>query len=82
MGRIHSYQRQQQEGDRAGLLRDVTAVLTGERLNLLGANTHSNKKTHEARMRLRLEIADNAELERALAKLSQVKNVLGARRVR
>ncbi len=67
--------------DRPGLLRDVTSVLAGEEVNVLAANTHSNRQRHTARMRLSLEVADGAQLRRVLARLLQVHSVFEARRV-
>jgi len=67
--------------DRTGLLRDISSVLSGENVNVLGANTHSDRRTQEARMRLTLEIGTAAHLSKALSKVLQVKGVMEARRV-
>ena len=67
--------------DRPGLLRDVTSVLAAEEVNVLAANTHSNRQRHTARMRLSLELADGAQLRRVLGRLLQVHSVFEARRV-
>lgn len=67
--------------DRTGLLRDISSVLSGENVNVLGANTHSDKRTQEARMRLTLEIGSSERLSKALSKVLQVRGVMQARRL-
>lgn len=66
--------------DRAGLLRDVTSVVANENLNVIAANTVTNRKTHRAHILLRLEIPGIEILSRVLAKISQLPNVLEAQR--
>ncbi|MDH5217719.1 MAG: bifunctional (p)ppGpp synthetase/guanosine-3',5'-bis(diphosphate) 3'-pyrophosphohydrolase, partial [Gammaproteobacteria bacterium] len=68
--------------DRSGLLRDVTSVLASEDVNVLGANTHTNRKTHEAQLRLTLEISNSQKLDRALSKLRQLRGVFEAVRIK
>lgn len=68
--------------DRSGLLRDVTSVLSNNGINVLGANTHTDKRTHEARMRLTLELSDASKLAPLLAKLINLRGVLEAFRVK
>ncbi len=68
--------------DRSGLLRDVTSVLSAENINVFRANTHTNKKTQEARMRLSVEVHGHQQLQRALQKLNQIRNVMAAHRVK
>lgn len=68
--------------DRSGLLRDVTSVLSNSGVNVLGANTHTDKKTHEAKMRLTLEMNDAAKLGPLLSKLINLRSVLEAYRVK
>lgn len=66
--------------DRQGLLRDVTAVLANEKINVLALSTRSHKSTHTADMSLTLEIGDMAQLSRVLAKLNALPNVAQVRR--
>lgn len=66
--------------DRSGLLRDITAVVANEDINLIAANTLTNKKSNHADMILTLEIATLDQLSRVLAKIGQLPNVLEARR--
>ena len=62
--------------DRAGLLRDVTAVLANEKINLTEVNTFTDKRDHAAHMKLTLEISDIDELSRVLSRIGQLANVL------
>ncbi len=66
--------------DRQGLLRDITTILTNEKVNVLSVNTNTDKSDHSARMRLTLEIANIDELSRVLGRISQLPNVTEARR--
>ena len=66
--------------DRAGLLRDITAVLANERINVIGVDTYTDKEDHVAHMQLSLEIRDIAELSRVLNRIGQLPNVSEARR--
>ena len=68
--------------DRSGLLRDVSSVLSAEDINLLAANTYSNRKTMQANMRLTIEIDHPEKLSRVLSKLMQLQGMLEVRRVR
>lgn len=68
--------------DRSGLLRDVSSLLASENVNVLSANTHTNKKTHAVRMRLMLKINKENQLTIALKKLNQLKSVLDVYRAR
>lgn len=67
--------------DRQGLLRDITALLANEEINVIAVNTLSDKKNHTAQMRLTVEISDLETLSRVLAKINQLPNVKEVRRV-
>lgn len=66
--------------DRAGLLRDITAILANERINVIEVNTYSDKVDHVAHMKLTLEIRDIAELSRVLSRIGQLPNILEVKR--
>jgi GTP pyrophosphokinase len=66
--------------DRSGLLRDITSILANEQVNVLGANTLTDRETSIARMGLTLEITDVVQLSRVLDKISQLHNVVEAYR--
>jgi GTP pyrophosphokinase len=65
--------------DRQGLLRDVSEVLSKERINVTAVNTHS--KDMRAKMRFNGEIKDVDQLRKAISAVLEVKGVLEARRV-
>ncbi|MDH3559460.1 MAG: GTP diphosphokinase [Gammaproteobacteria bacterium] len=66
--------------DRPGLLRDITAVLANEKINLSGVHTGTDMSDGIARMSLTLEIADIGQLSRVLTQIGQLPNVVEARR--
>jgi len=66
--------------DRQGLLRDITEVLSNERLNVMGVNTFTDRRTHIADMTLSLDVGDAAQLSGALARIEQLPNVIDVRR--
>jgi GTP pyrophosphokinase len=68
--------------DRSGLLRDVTQVLLNDRINVLAVNTRSNKEDNTASMMLTIEIPGLDALARLLARISQLPNIIEARRNR
>jgi GTP pyrophosphokinase len=64
--------------DRQGLLRDVSEVLTREKLNVIAVSTQSKHGT--ANMRFTAEVRNVTQLNRTLAQLHEVEGVVGARR--
>ncbi|MBB2497279.1 GTP diphosphokinase [Aquipseudomonas ullengensis] len=68
--------------DRSGLLRDVSQLLLNERLNVLAVNTRSNKEDNTASMLLTIEIPGLDALGRLLGRISQLPNIIEARRNR
>jgi GTP pyrophosphokinase len=64
--------------DRQGLLRDISDVLTREKINVTGASTVS--RGLQARMRFTLQLADLDQLGRTLALIREVPGVSSARR--
>ncbi len=64
--------------DRQGLLRDISEVLSRERINVTAVNTLS--RHHLARMHFTLEVRGVEALKRALALVREVKGVLSAGR--
>ncbi|MCK5359036.1 MAG: bifunctional (p)ppGpp synthetase/guanosine-3',5'-bis(diphosphate) 3'-pyrophosphohydrolase, partial [Gammaproteobacteria bacterium] len=67
--------------DRKGLLHDITALLSNEKINVTAVNTQSNATTHEAKMKLSLEIENLARLSQLLTRINELPNVHEARRV-
>lgn len=66
--------------DRHGLLRDITALLDRERINVSAMQTLSNKSRNTVDMSLRIEISSFSDLSRVLARMSRLSNVHSVRR--
>ncbi len=66
--------------DRKGLLRDISAILTNEEVDVLGVSTQSNRKLERANMRFTVEISSMRQLSRLIDKISQLPDVLSAHR--
>jgi GTP pyrophosphokinase len=68
--------------DRQGLLRDISEVLTRERVNVTGVNTRSVKDSTggTAWMTFTLEVSDTRRLQQVLRQVTQVSGVRSARR--
>jgi GTP pyrophosphokinase len=64
--------------DRTGLLRDISDVLTRERINVTATSTQTT--AHVARMRFTLEVQNVDQLQRVLTLVRDVKGVLSASR--
>jgi GTP pyrophosphokinase len=67
-----------QAHDRQGLLRDVSEVLSKERINVTAVNTLTRQ--HVANMAFTVEVANLDHLRRALAQIEEVGGVMSARR--
>ena len=66
--------------DRPGLLKDLSTMLSVERVNILGVNTQTDPSTLEAHMSLTLEIEGLEELSRVMQRIGQLPNVLSVTR--
>ena len=66
--------------DRQGLLRDITEILTNERVNVMGVNTATDRRTSIAEMTLSVDVNDATQLSVALSKIEQLPNVMDVRR--
>lgn len=67
--------------DRSGILRDLTTVLSNEKVGLLGVNSLSNKSKNTAHIKLTVEVSDLDNLSRTIDKLRQVNDVTDIVRV-
>ena len=67
-----------QASDRQGLLRDISEVLSREKLNVIAVNTLSRKGA--ARMRFTLEVQGVQQIQRAVALVHEVKGVTDVER--
>ncbi|MEJ2455664.1 MAG: bifunctional (p)ppGpp synthetase/guanosine-3',5'-bis(diphosphate) 3'-pyrophosphohydrolase [Candidatus Thiodiazotropha sp.] len=68
-------------GDRKGLLRDISAILTNEDIDVIGVNTNSDRKTDTASMRFTVEVCDMDQLSRLLSKVEQLPDVNVVKRI-
>jgi GTP pyrophosphokinase len=66
--------------DREGLLRDVSTVVTEERLNITGAEVRVNPTERVATILATVEVNGVAQLSRLLAKIEQIKDVIAVSR--
>ncbi|ARU29757.1 GTP diphosphokinase [Cellvibrio sp. PSBB006] len=66
--------------DRYGLLRDITALLDNERINISALQTLSDKRKNTVDMLITAEIRSINELSRILTRLNQLPNIASARR--
>jgi GTP pyrophosphokinase len=64
--------------DRQGLLRDISEVLSRERINVTAVNTLSRQNV--ANMQFTVEVTDLDQLRRALSQITEVAGVFSARR--
>ena len=67
-----------QANDRQGLLRDISEVLSRDKINVTGVNTQS--KQHMAYMSFTVEISNLDQLQRTLAQIREVQGVQTASR--
>ncbi len=67
-----------QAGDRQGLLRDISDVLSREKLNVIAVNTLSKKGT--AHMRFTMEVGGVTQVQRAITLIREVPGVIDALR--
>ncbi|KAB7627460.1 GTP diphosphokinase [Alkalilimnicola sp. S0819] len=66
--------------DRQGLIRDISAILSNDRINVLGINTRTDAREHLAHMDLTVEIEDVAQLSRLMDRIGALRNVMDVRR--
>ena len=66
--------------DRPGLLRDITALLANEKINLSSVNVATTKKEHKAVVFATIDITNIDQLSRVLARIEQLPNVIEASR--
>jgi GTP pyrophosphokinase len=67
--------------DRQGLMKDITAVLTQERINVTATNTRADPDEQLARMTLTLEVQDVSQMSRVMDRVAGLRNVRDVRRV-
>jgi GTP pyrophosphokinase len=68
--------------DRPGLLRDITAVVANEKINISSVSVITRKKELKAKILATLEITNIDQLSRMLSLISQLSNITEVRRRR
>ncbi len=66
--------------DRRGLVRDVSAALADEKISIQGMTTVTDKRDNLARMQIKMSITGLPQLSQVLTRISQLPNVISARR--
>ena len=67
--------------DRKGLLRDVTAVVSNEAVNIVAIESRTDAGAHMVDTRITVEVRDIEQLSRVLDRLQQLPNVTDCRRL-
>ena len=67
--------------DRHGLLRDITALLSTEKINLAALQTRTDKNSHEAYIHITIDIPTLTALSKILDRIQQLPNVIKAQRI-
>ncbi len=67
--------------DRHGLLRDITALLASEKINLAALQTRTDKNSHEAHVHITIDIPTLTALSKILDRIQQLPNVIKAQRM-
>lgn len=67
--------------DRAGLLKDITGVLSAAKVNILALYTVTDPKTYKVNTKITLEVSSLDELGKILSNLANVPNVKEVNRV-
>jgi GTP pyrophosphokinase len=66
--------------DRTGLLRDISTVLADEHASVTDLSSHTDRKTMQTVMDIKVEIKDLPTLSTAITRLEQLPNVIAVRR--
>ncbi len=66
--------------DRTGLMRDITEIMAGEKINITSASVATHPRDHTAVITATLEISSIMQLSRVLARIERLPNVFEARR--
>jgi GTP pyrophosphokinase len=66
--------------DRTGLLRDISTVLADEKASVTDLSSHTDKKTLQTVMDIKIEIKDLPTLSTTITRLEQLPNVIAVKR--
>ena len=68
--------------DRSGLLRDLTTIFANDRIHVVGMNTRTDAKLQTATLEINIELFNIDTLSHLLNRMSQVKGVIYAKRLK
>jgi GTP pyrophosphokinase len=68
-------------GDRQGLLRDISTIISNERVSIIGIESNTDNAKQSMSMTIKVEITNNEALTRLLAKLNQLDDVVEVKRL-
>jgi len=68
-------------GDRQGLLRDISTIISNERVSIIGLESNTDNAKQSMSMTIKIEVANNEALSRLLAKLKQLDDVVEVKRL-
>ena len=68
-------------GDRQGLLRDISTIISNERVSIIGIESYTDNAKQSMSMTIKVEIANNEALTRLLVKLKQLDDVVEVKRL-
>ncbi len=66
--------------DRRGLVKDISSLLSAEKINIVGMNTRTDKATMSASFDLTVEISSLEELSRLMLRIGNLSNVISVTR--
>lgn len=68
-------------GDRQGLLRDISTIISNEKVSIIGIESNTDNAKQSMSMTIKVEIVNNEALTRLLAKLKQLDDVAEVKRL-
>ena len=68
-------------GDRQGLLRDISTIISNERVSIIGIESNTDNAKQSMSMTIKVEITNNEALTRLLTKLNQLDDVAEVKRL-
>lgn len=68
--------------DRAGLLRDISALLASEQVNVMSSSSQTHRESNMATLVMTLEVEGLDALSRLLGRISQLPNIIDVTRIK
>jgi GTP pyrophosphokinase len=68
--------------DRSGLLRDISALLASQHINVIATSTNTNRQDNMATMVITMEVEGLDTLSRLLGRISQLPNIIDVTRLK